>query len=68
MGIRNWFDDNLMIVESDEKNTPFFFAMIRDCRVVLCVIYLEELLSYIKITLSFKEIRRLRLDGVETMP
>lgn len=29
-----------------------FFAMIRGCRVVLCVIYLEELLSYIKITLS----------------
>ena len=50
MGIRNWFDDNLMIVESNEKNTPFF-AMIRGCRVVLCVIYLEELLSYIKITL-----------------
>jgi hypothetical protein len=50
MGIINWFDDNLMIVERNEKNTPFF-AMICGCRVVLCVIYLEEFFSYIKITL-----------------
>jgi len=25
MKIRNWFDDNLMIVESNVKNTLFFY-------------------------------------------
>ena len=50
-GVRNWFDVNLMIMEINEKNTLFFLGMIRGCRVVLCVIYLKDFLSYLKITL-----------------
>jgi len=33
------------------RKVHFFFGMIYGCRVVLCVIYLEDFLSYLKITL-----------------
>ena len=44
-----------------------FFVMIRGCIVVLYVIYLEDFLSYLRITMPFKEMCRLWLDGAETM-
>ena len=62
MGIRNWFDDNLMIVESNEKNTPFFCHDSWLQSGALCDIFRRNFELYQNNSMPFKEIRRLGLD------
>jgi hypothetical protein len=65
-GIRNWFVDNLMIVESDGENAIFCHDMWLWSG-SLCNIFRRPFELFQKNYVPFEEMRRLRLDGVEIM-